>query len=449
MIQEIAYARSAYVHLSAYGCNWDLLSSVLMTLRILDLDQPLWAYNEYTADSTVGLMDRLHWVENQRSINDEGASIEELRLVDILQASRDFKCTMSHDKIYGVLNLAADSHKFPVPDYSLTVEEIFKGFAKTSFSMDNGLEILYHCCKSHKRSELSLPSWVPDWTQKCHHIPFYSTALKCEASRSSAPEIKLSDDESILTVRGKVLGRIQRVDHVRNIPRNSLQAPKHAGTIESLGGKEEKLFLGADLDRTTYEEWIIEHRANLRDWLSNVMEIAFPDRVMDSVVFEALWRTFVCNQTRKGEIPPAQWGSQFANFVQGTKEKHVGDEGLRVERILNSEPCGNPRRGKWDLTEDFDRYVPLELSAYMDFVRTNGTWCYNRRFFKTEDGRFGWGPNAVSEGDLVAIVHGLHVPLVLRPVQGGHEIVGDCYAHGLMLGEGMDMEVESTDLLIL
>lgn len=449
MIQEIAFARKATLHVGKHVCRWELLSEVVWALRESDLDGLLWAETEFTAATTVGLMDHLRRAESG-SVGNVESTAQKLTLLEILQQSRAFKCTVAHDKIYGVLNLATDAQKYAEPNYSLEVQDIFADFAKTHLSA-NDLKILYHCtAKSVEKSALALPSWAPDWTQKCHHTPFYLTKLKCKAAGPTTPYVKVSTLDSVLTTRGRILDTIQHIDHIRNIPRNARQTPKHQGTLPGLEtGQPEKFWTGPDFPSRNQENFMDERKANLRNWVDNVMQIAFPSKVILPADFEALWRTFVCNQTTENEIPPSSWGLQFAKFVEGTKRGYDEDEGAWMEGVLRSSSSeGAARHKKWDLTEKFDTVTPFEMGEYMDFVRANGTWCYNRRFFKTAGGRFGWGPDGVGEGDVVAVVDGLDVPLVLRPVDGGYEMVGDCYAYGIMHGEGL-VGAESSNVNLL
>ncbi|PTB40048.1 uncharacterized protein TrAFT101_004907 [Trichoderma asperellum] len=68
-----------------------------------------------------------------------------------------------------------------------------------------------------------------------------------------------------------------------------------------------------------------------------------------------------------------------------------------------------------------------------------------RRFAVTRRGYFVLGSNALQAGDVVAVLRGGKVPFVLRKVSAGGDnerwvLIGECYAHGLMDGEGWDVE---------
>jgi hypothetical protein len=62
-------------------------------------------------------------------------------------------------------------------------------------------------------------------------------------------------------------------------------------------------------------------------------------------------------------------------------------------------------------------------------------------------GRFGWVPfyhggtndDRTLSGDVVAIFPGCTTPIVLRPVDGCFQVVGEAYIHGMMDGEMADL----------
>jgi hypothetical protein len=84
------------------------------------------------------------------------------------------------------------------------------------------------------------------------------------------------------------------------------------------------------------------------------------------------------------------------------------------------------------------------------FMHSFGVWCYNRRFYRSEQGRFGWAPDQARPGDRLCVLNGLAVPLILRPIESGSfEVVGDAYVHGVMDGEVLDMGLEEQDIYII
>jgi hypothetical protein len=61
----------------------------------------------------------------------------------------------------------------------------------------------------------------------------------------------------------------------------------------------------------------------------------------------------------------------------------------------------------------------------------------HRTAFRTEKGYLGMGPPATEKGDLVCVLPGCNVPFVLRKIEAGYRIMGECYTHGIMDGEAV------------
>jgi Heterokaryon incompatibility protein (HET) len=59
--------------------------------------------------------------------------------------------------------------------------------------------------------------------------------------------------------------------------------------------------------------------------------------------------------------------------------------------------------------------------------------------FRGSKGFIGFG-RRMQIGDEIFPLLGIDYPIVLRPVKGGYEFVGLCYAHGLMYGEGLHLD---------
>ncbi|KAK9439759.1 heterokaryon incompatibility protein-domain-containing protein [Metarhizium brunneum] len=70
-----------------------------------------------------------------------------------------------------------------------------------------------------------------------------------------------------------------------------------------------------------------------------------------------------------------------------------------------------------------------------------------RCFFLTSNGYFGIGPDDMTRHDTIVILHGARTPFVLRPTQDSRYwmLLGDCYVHGIMGGEAMQMEDRGLD----
>ena len=66
----------------------------------------------------------------------------------------------------------------------------------------------------------------------------------------------------------------------------------------------------------------------------------------------------------------------------------------------------------------------------------------------TKDGRMGLAPAAAQVGDSIAILMGCSVPMVIRPTAGKGDwtLIGECYVHGAMYGEMLDLDHDVVDI---
>jgi hypothetical protein len=68
----------------------------------------------------------------------------------------------------------------------------------------------------------------------------------------------------------------------------------------------------------------------------------------------------------------------------------------------------------------------------------------------TREEKLGLAPRLVSVGDMIAILHGLEVPVVLRQLRNGtHIVVGQCYLEDAMFGEAVTWEEYEADTFTL
>jgi hypothetical protein len=90
--------------------------------------------------------------------------------------------------------------------------------------------------------------------------------------------------------------------------------------------------------------------------------------------------------------------------------------------------CGDARSSEHEFTRN--------LADKTSYFRRLAVITRNRRLFKTSGGHLGLGPADVRADDVVCILLGCRYPVILRlAADRKYEVVGTCYAHGLMYGE--------------
>ncbi|KAI9867264.1 MAG: hypothetical protein M1813_009542 [Trichoglossum hirsutum] len=102
------------------------------------------------------MLRRLH---HSTSVN--GAGLDMLLLSGLLH-STDLGCLDPRDRIYSLLGLMSEDPRRPVPNRSLSFEEVYTDFARYFVQAGFGTQLIATASLSKPR--LGLPSWCPDWS---------------------------------------------------------------------------------------------------------------------------------------------------------------------------------------------------------------------------------------------------------------------------------------------
>lgn len=409
--------------------DWKFFASIIGTIRNYDIDSQLWSRGECYGSTTVGTIEELRSSADRRPA-----------LLDLLRKTRAYKSTLCVDKFFGLLNIVSDAVESGMHvDYNFDPSRLYLLFAAKTMQRQNSLDLLHDCWYSQHASPVQLPSWVPNWTQPLWHYPVSSLDLPFMMAGDTEPDFRFDDDLRIMYIRGRVIDTIAEVEKLRSIPRSKEPADFH-------GGKEKAPWKSRPGETPWYkregksfweclsENYVEEGRHSRKAWVTNAMAIAFPGKVCTPAQFENLWRTFVWDLTPDRLRPSSYYGETFSDWVVSITSTYAEmREHSEMKRIANM---------SLDFREEVGDTHPLTemTTRVMQFSKANSR-CYNRRFYRSEHGRFGWGVDSIEAGDKVCILNGASAPFVLRPVEDdSHILIGDAYIHGLMYGEGVKDE---------
>jgi hypothetical protein len=101
-----------------------------------------------------------------------------------------------------------------------------------------------------------------------------------------------------------------------------------------------------------------------------------------------------------------------------------------------------------DIIED-DEPDPELMREFRRYGMTRG--CdRSKSVFSTPEGYAGFGPPLMQKEDFVCLIHGAATPFLLWPCGDGqtYRLVGACYIHELMNGEGLGM-CEEMDIILI
>ena len=117
----------------------------------------------------------------------------------------EYKCSVPHDMIYGILGLVPTGGNFPkqlVPDYNLPLANVYREYFRFIVERIGDLSLL-----STYRSDLQgVPSWVPDFR---HRNVSNELAAEFAQNKSGFARITFSlDGQRTMNVKGIEYGRI-------------------------------------------------------------------------------------------------------------------------------------------------------------------------------------------------------------------------------------------------
>ncbi|EGX89000.1 HET domain protein [Cordyceps militaris CM01] len=258
----------------------------------------------------------------------------------------------------------------------------------------------------------NMPSWVPDWRQRAHHL-FGSPDTPHRAAGNTKPQLTI--DKSTLTL------------HIKG---------KHTDTVNLVS-------------------WVIRgdsfHVRKQREDATHPMV--------------ALWQR-ICGQ--KSPIHPSAGNyyptgePPFLALAQCLTNAGVGMSGNRDHATVpSSEHVANAASY---LARTARRSDPM-VSAEIRELGLNGggdayKWSHeaslisrHRRLGLSAQGHFVLGPETMEPGDAVTVLYGGRAPFLLRRrgprSDDGWILIGECYVHGMMNGEALTIKgaVEETFII--
>ncbi|KAI4199774.1 MAG: hypothetical protein LQ350_004401 [Teloschistes chrysophthalmus] len=355
-----------------------------------------------------------------RELRDQAVPV---RLSTALDRSWRFKATNPRDKLYAVMGFCDDCADPRLsPNYDADVEYIYQVWTEVLLERPHEHALpLPMAGVGLRRLEPTLPSWVPDYSSGSYEVQAIPTSARGgqgEKYRASGTEekFKVSVDHSSASITLKVIP----IDKIEVLFPQPL-------TTEEQGARWYSAFKSLSLtpEKAKY--------IALVEWLGtieNFLETSSPEVTRDrSQLIEVLAQTLSGSYPTEGAAPDTYLSEVFSCWYQAHRELS-GKEKSRVSTSMSR-------------TEDF--YDNIQV-----FENLKAIALQDRPVFDTEQRRlFGHGPKGLMVGDTVCIVKGAVTPFLFRQIQGGRgtdsdeeekwNLVGPCFVHGLMYGEGLNM----------
>jgi hypothetical protein len=323
-------------------------------------------------------------------------------LIETLSSLRNLYASDPKDKVYAGLGLTTE--RLIDIDYSLETHQIYTSLAGSYITKFQNLDILDYCVFPEGKSDL--PTWVPDWRVKNHSSPFFKSShhhgegWTYAASGRRRLETSMTGSPPTLIVKGSIIT-----------------------TIEALG---EKLHFRPPGPERTTKESIDDHWRQILQW----------QRIANAYL-EAIAKveSLHIHDARGHHIKYPYTYDTISRAFQKTlfADVRLTDENEYMSRLSDNVVDAEDMSDISKIPEAWDSRNAAALNLAIT----------GRRFFISRDAYIGLGPDAAEEGDSVCIISGAEVLHVVRHVEGHKYLfIGECYAHGLMDGQAIELVEE-------
>lgn len=421
IIQEVVAGMQVEVYCGGYYIKWEHVSRV--TRFLLDSDQRYRTMQ--TADH-----EKLRWITSNTFENILGISLlksenesnayhsQEQSLERLLFGTLSFDAKDPRDKLFALFGLARHdvASNLVKPDYTKRIEQVFEDLARYLFleKENASLHLLALAGIGFSTLRMSVPSWVPDLTEKRELYPYIipqyqERGMFCPYSASGTTIAEISEGplRATLVVRGILVDKVLVLSTAGAF--NSGIHQNEEIDVVKMGCQKYAVAKAA-------VELIVEH---IDLWPSN-REIAQP----------LLWRALVGDRVCQQSPAHPKFENIFYYWLRFMK--------LIVEAAKSrSSPSDEPNiRLSPRSSQVFD------AGSHKPYDEAVTQACSGRCFAITEAGRLCLVPPLSRAEDFVFIPFGAPTPFVIRKktqsvVVDTYELVGDAYVQGLMYGEAI------------
>ena len=406
IVQEIIMASGEMILLCGnFSITWNTLAEVVVTIETNGLSRLILQNTdngEDDPDAPGGLLNTA-CVYAMRKMRNMRQPIDlQFALIYCLR----FKATDPRDKLFALLGLATDADDLVLrPNYRASVREVFTASSRYMMTLNKSLRILHIAGIGWSRQILDLPSWVPDWSAPHRAIIFGDMVDNAgyKASAALPSNVKAGPGPDAINLQAIFVD----TTHVC--------LPQPDVTLSW-----RLTYAGSNKYRHAMVGWVDQLRAAV-DSSSYYAQNGFDKN-------DVLWRVLIANTIRPGLPAREEYRHFFESWL-----------------LFHHQPAANGNDGSidkstWDEAWTFNGPFSDAMEA--------------RVIFTTKRGLIGIGPPYMQSGDLICIIIGAQTPFLVRKIKSAteqapmYEVVGDCYVHGLMNGEGLGIGREEDIILM-
>ncbi|KAL7923826.1 heterokaryon incompatibility domain-containing protein [Trichoderma austrokoningii] len=298
-------------------------------------------------------------------------------------------------------------------DYKKSVEEVYADVAKRALVGDTEslitLAAVQHdrlpsSAEASRGRQAKLASWMPDWRARHGHIMSEPTTPH-RASGLKKPELRIVGPSAseVLSIHGI------RIDSVEDC-----SEPLEKGAFHERKGDKENAATRPAVETLWTDMCGNANGFRLDDKYADGEESSFfaYAQTLSNGCMAIYWQNHAAE--RYSDVSIETWLAHAAAYLIRAVDRAA----------ISQELCRLAEEG------DEQKWSRAATGAST-----------NRRFARTTKGYYVMGPQAMEKGDIVCVLFGGKMPFCLRPCLGSQSylLVGECYIHGYMNGEGVDM----------
>jgi WD repeat-containing protein 55 len=390
VIQEVVLSKYVQLQYGRRTVSWFDMGMFASCMISHDLTQYLVSADNNADQLSVGGCIQVEIIDRERDSYSRRTSGQG-GLLGTLVYARGAQATDPRDKIFGVMKMTSQTIN---PDYSKAMFEIYIEAAREI--LWNGAEPLgLLCCVDHEQPSAHCPSWVPDWSTPRQTTSLgYKWRAMYQANKDSSPEFKLIGDG--LFIAGIVCDTISNIV----LSADSCLKDIHNPTSPTA-------------------QFVIESMRMAIEYCQ-----PYPSH---SGLFDAFWHTIVAGKDHTGMLKaPSGFAEIFALLIDSAtgRTPSMPDQPIAKRRLtLDNLKTRRPSRVYREIQIAFEAAVK------------------GRKFGTTSKRYIGLFPRGTRPGDQIGVLLGGHIPFVVRPwrTSGSFQLIGECYVHGIMDGEVMQM----------
>jgi hypothetical protein len=407
IIQELALSRFALVMCGGAHIEWEMIAIIHKAIQGNNLHAGMPPEYPWEASKII-FLDSIKTNVSRRRRESQGTCAP-LTLGSLLLGAWRFKSSLEQDKVYSLMGLAREFNE-QNPSYRASYDVNMTNllcdmFSHTLAKQDDGC-IFYEQPALTTLPEVlagGRPSWIPDVNGARKATLLGTSRMVYRASGERQLELgPFEQGNTVLMIKGRILGDIQSMVHQRRV--------FETDRLRTANNEIYKDIASFVHDVADYEELLLQ-RMHDRSW-------------GNSASWKLDFNTFLCPAlSLSNETRPISDIAEPAKFRDG-----ITDVCSRFEK--GELEVDNPLLPHWELLDVARRTQSLRFAIFK---------CYGRD--ETSRGRWGspwngWVPSLAREGDRVATLHGVTLPVLIRPAGPDRFLFcGVCYVQGLMYGE--------------